>query len=248
MGVGRPNFRSPKLMASVISFDPSSLLPLVDVNPDNATYSGSNLSTIANAGTVGGSFSITGTISKTTSGSLNLLNFDSASKRLNLTFGVASGTLTVLYAGKLNAVGPGGQGIIGKGWPGGLNSVALYANAGSNDCFLFGNGCCSVDASHAPSFQSVAGGLADTGFHTMVGTVGPTNALYEDAVLQAITGGGNASEVASFPNPGTASWDFGVADASSETLNGQIARLMILDYQPTAQQVTDFHTYFASGA
>lgn len=237
------------------TFTPASLSPIAWLDPTgNATYSGSNLSTAANAGSAGGSFTITGTIAKVTSGSLSLLTMDNISKRLNLAFAIASGTMTIWWAGKLNATGAGAAGspIMGYQWPAsgtGITAKAYYVNSGlPGDNIFFGNDCCAVDAGHAPAFYSAAGGLSDSSFHTLVGTVGTTNALWRDGSAQTITGGSNASATGAMPSTGSISWDFGVGDVTTETANADIATIMITNSLPSAADVTNFHNYYNSRA
>lgn len=225
------------------SFTPADLSPLAWFDATgNATYSGGNLATAGNAGSVGGSFSITGTIGSTTSGSLTLATFNATSKRLNLTFAIATGRLTVWYAGKLTATG-GVNGIFAYDWPGGGNAKAVYANVGSADLYGFANGCCDP-AVAAPAFYSAAGGVNDTNFHTMVWTMGTSNVLYRDGSSQTLT----TQSTGAMPSTGSLSWDFGIADRTGEPANASIATIMVTNTLPTSGNVSDFHTYYSSRA
>ncbi len=159
---------------------PLDLNPRAWLNPNAGTYNGSNqLTALANSGTDGGNFSITGSPAKGTAiGALQVLHIDSISKRLTLALSaIGSGTMTVVFAGKLLSTG-GISGIFALDWPGGLapSAKAFYADVGAGDTFAFGNACCDVPG-HPPAMYSAAGGLSDTSFHTLHWQLGTTNGL-----------------------------------------------------------------------
>lgn len=217
---------------------PLDLAPLVWLNPTAGSYTGSNLTSLANSGTVGGSFTVTGTIAKSTAiGNFTTLRMDNISKRLNLTFAIASGVMTVVYWGKFASTTL--NGIMGKGWPGDSDAKAFYANAGSGETIAFAKGCCSVDPAHAPALDATAGGINDTSFHTLYWQMGATNALFRDNSGQTIT----TNAAGAMPSTGSVSWNFGSTDPTSEPANADIGGILVFDFALTSTQRNDLDTW-----
>lgn len=223
---------------------PLDLGPLVWVNPTAGSYTGSNLTSLANSGTVGGSFTVTGTIAKSTAiGSFTTLRMDNVSKRLNLTHAIASGVMTVVYWGKLTASG-GLNGIMGRDWPSAGDAKAFYANTGAGETIAFAKGCCSVDPAHAPALDATAGGINDTSFHTLFWQMGATNALFKDNVSQTIT----TNATGAMPSTGSVSWNYGSTDVTSEPANADIAGILVFDFALTSTQRNDLDTWIQGQA
>lgn len=233
---------------------PLDLSPLVWVNPNAGTYSGSTLTALSNPGSAGGNFSLQGTIVKGASiGAFTTLDLsgewlDLAQPALN------TGVFTLVVWGKLSVAGSGvggggGCSVFGVGWPGHITSAKAgylnYNNGGANS-LAFGNACCSVDASHAPSFETNDGGVNHTNFFTALFQLGATNAQYRDNVLQTNI---NANANGTVPNFTANTWSYGAADsASSEFFNGAAAGYLLFDKVLSSTERGDLEAWIQSQA
>lgn len=229
-------------VSSVAAFTPASLNPKVWLDARNATYTGANLSAITNAGSIGGTPAVVGTINAgATLGGMPTMRFNATSKQLNLAQGAwgATGVLSYFWYGA--ALGTtGDQGILNRLWPGsGTNTIAFYLCNAGGTTFDFGNNCCSVSAGTAPSF-SRANFIADTNEHALYGQLAATNALYLDGVSQSL----GATQGAAAPNYSAATWNYGVGATGAESINADCGVWLTFDFALSGTEITNLTNYY----
>lgn len=230
---------------SAAGFNPATLNPVVWLDARNASYSGSNLSAITNAGSAGGTPSITGTINAgTTLGSMPTMRLDATSKQINLSqpaWGSSGVFWAFWYGAGLSTSGD--RGMLNKDWPNGAGSGAIAAYIGNGGTsFAFANGCCSIDPTTQPSFSFAGNIVNDTAEHAVYMLwSASTNAVYRDGSSLSIAG---TTFPAAAPNYGAGTWMYGVGASGAETINADCGAWLTGTVALTGTEITNLTNFY----
>lgn len=222
-------------------FTPADLNPRAWLDCRDAVWSGSNLVSIANAGSDGGSATLVGTPVKGQQISgFDTIRLSSSAMRLDMALGAwSSGQFSYFWYGA-SLDGTSHAGIMGSGWPNspGTSALACFLGNGTEGSYNFSNGCCTIGGSTAPSFRSNVN-VTDTTPHFVAGIFSSTNAAYLDGVLASMAENANGT----VPNYGARTYNLGVG-GTTESLKGDTFVWLVFDTALSASDVTDLHNYY----
>jgi hypothetical protein len=193
--------------------------PRVWWNGDAAVFSGSNLSSWANSGSEGGSATIGGTPTQATLNSLNGVAFDAAGEKVSLTVGSwgSSGVMQFFEVSDPISFPSGVEGAMHRGTPATNSGLTLNIN----DVEIYS---ASQGFAQGPVIHSA--GLPNADPYFLFGSNGTTQAIYLNGTAATLTGD---TVSGTFPNLGSASWDFGEGwDPANQ--NGANFQRLLFDY------------------
>lgn len=230
-------------MALWLPTDHPTLQPLVWINYKQAVWSGSNLSSLANLGSAGGSFGMNGTIVKGAAiGAYNALYINDSNNYLSLSLGAwSAGPLYALGIFRLTSLSVAGL-VGGPGTWGGGNTTGLYAHiTGGDGAYAFGNGWFA----NAPYFETdPAHNISAGQWYARGYLLRPTNQQERlNGQVYTTFAGQNAGNT---PAYASGTWKFGNIDPGSpgfEGLGGDLAHLFLFNNAPDTDHLERLEAY-----
>lgn len=219
--------------------------PKIQLDAEQAVFSGDNLVSLPNPGSSGGSFEITSTAP--TQGAvyngITSIRADTQEKRLRIASSITSGSVSWFWLGQLTSYGTGAQTLFGQNWPSQFGGMAVYATLDTSfaGVFGFGNGYndshpTNITSQSPPSFRTLGIAVQSTTSPYMLsGQLGSDgNASFDNTVSRSL----EINSVGALPSY-TGNFDILCSQqngSNSESLLGDTLALYVFDYTLTTDQ------------